>query len=76
MWTDFIYAIGDLFAWAFGFFEFVQNNFNNFLLFLGFFGFAYWMYIQNKLSKKANVPVDVEAKDFKGWYKNEGQKLK
>ena len=31
-WTEIIYSIGDIFKWAFGFFEFVQNYFNNILL--------------------------------------------
>jgi hypothetical protein len=74
MWTEFIYQLGDLFQWAFGFFEFVQNYFNNFLIVLGFFGFGYWMNIQNKLSKKANVSV--ESSENTGWYKDESKKLK
>ena len=51
MWTEFVYKLGDLFQWSFGFFEFVQNYFNNLLILLGFFGFGYWMNIQNKLNK-------------------------
>lgn len=74
MWNAFVYGIGDLFTWSFGFYEFVQNYFNNFLLYLGFFGFAYWMYIQNKLNKKANVPV--ESKDNTGWYKEDEKQIK
>jgi hypothetical protein len=74
MWTEFIYQLGDLFQWAFGFFEFIQNYFNDFLLGLGFFGFGYWMYTQNNLSKKANVPV--ESSENTGWYKDESKKLK
>ncbi len=74
MWTEFIYQLGDLFQWAFGFFEFIQNYFNNLLLVTGFFGFGYWMYTQNNLSKKANVPV--ESSENTGWYKDESKKLK
>jgi len=74
MWTEFIYQLGDLFQWTFGFFEFIQNYFNDFLLGLGFFGFGYWMYTQNNLSKKANVPV--ESSENTGWYKDESKKLK
>ena len=76
MWTDFVYKLGDLFTWSFGFFEFVQNHFNNLLIILGFFGFGYWMFIQNKLSKKSNVPVEVSEKEFEGWYKDENKQLK
>ena len=76
MWTDFVYAIGDAFTWSFGFFEFIQNHFNNFLLALGFFGFGYWMLIQNKLSKKANVPVEVKEAEFEGWYNEENKQIK
>lgn len=76
MWTDFVYAIGDAFQWAFGFFEFVQNYFNNLLLALGFAGFAYWMNIQNKLSKKANVPSEIKDQGFEGWYKEEDKQIK
>jgi hypothetical protein len=60
--------------WTFGFFEFIQNYFNNILLGTGFFGFGYWMYTQNNLSKKANVPV--ESSENTGWYKDESKKLK
>lgn len=74
MWTDFVYKLGDLFQWSFGFFEFIQNYFNDFLLGLGFFGFGYWMYTQNNLSKIANVPV--ESSENTGWYKDESKKLK
>jgi hypothetical protein len=74
MWTDFVYKLGDLFQWAFGFFEFIQNYFNNLLIVLGFFGFGYWMNFQNKLSKKANVPV--ESSENTGWYKDENKQLK
>ncbi len=74
MWTEFVYQLGDLFQWSFGFFEFVQNYFNNLLILLGFFGFGYWMNIQNKLNKKANVPV--ESSDNTGWYKEENKQLK
>jgi hypothetical protein len=74
MWTEFIYRLGDLFEWAFGFFEFIQNYFNNILLGTGFFGFGYWMYTQNNLSNKANVPV--ESSENTGWYKDESKKLK
>lgn len=76
MWTDFVYAIGDAFQCSFGFFEFVQNYFNNLLLALGFVGFAYWMSIQNKLSKKANVPSEVNEEGFEGWYKEENKQIK
>lgn len=74
MWTEFVYKLGDLFQWSFGFFEFVQNYFNNLLIILGFFGFGYWMNIQNKLNKKANVPV--ESAENTGWYKDENKQLK
>jgi len=74
MWTEFVYQLGDLFQWAFGFFEFIQNYFNDLLLGLGFFGFGYWMYTQNNLSKKANVSV--ETSENTGWYKDESKKLK
>ena len=67
-WTDLIYSIGDGFKWAFGFFEFVQNNFNDFLLLLGFVGFGYWMNVQRKFNSKSNVPV--ESSENKGWYKD------
>ena len=74
-WTDIIYSIGDLFRWAFGFFEFVQNHFNNVLLLLGFLGFAYWMNIQRKYNEKSNVPV--ESSENTGWYKDaEGKQIK
>lgn len=76
MWTDFVYAVGDGFTWAFGFFEFIQNHFNNLLLALGFVGFAYWMKVQNKLSKKANVPSEVKEQDFEGWYKEDNKQIK
>ena len=76
MWTDFVYSVGDAFTWSFGFYEFVQNHFNNFLLMLGFVGFAYWMNIQRKLSKKANVPSEVKDPGFEGWYKEENQQIK
>jgi hypothetical protein len=72
--TEIIYAIGDLFQWSFGFFEFVGNYFNTMLIILGFFGFGYWMNLQRKMSAQSNVPVDV--KDNEGWYKKENQKLK
>jgi hypothetical protein len=74
MWTDFVYKLGDLFQWSFGFFEFIQNYFNTLLILLGFFGFGYWMNIQNKLSKKANLPV--ESSENTGWYKDENKQLK
>jgi len=74
MWTEFVYSLGDLFQWCFGFFEFVQNYFNNFLILLGFFGFGYWMNIQNKLNKKANVPV--ESAENTGWYNEANKQLK
>ena len=74
MWTDFVYKLGDLFQWSFGFFEFIQNYFNNLRIILGFFGFGDGMNIQNKLSKKANVPV--EASENTGWYKDENKQLK
>ena len=74
MWTEFVYQLGDLFQWSFGFFEFIQNYFNNLLIVLGFFGFGYWMNIQNKLNKKANVPV--ESSENTGWYKEENKQLK
>jgi hypothetical protein len=76
MWTDFVYAVGDAFTWSFDFFEFIQNHFNNFLLLLGFVGFAYWMNLQNKLSKKANVPSEVKDQGFEGWYKEEDKQIK
>ena len=64
-WTDIIYSIGDLFRWAFGFFEFVQNHFNNVLLLLGFFGFAYWMNIQRKYNENTGWYKDAEGKQIK-----------
>jgi len=47
-----------------------------FYLALGFFGFGYWMLIQNKLSKKANVPVEVKEAEFEGWYNEENKQIK
>lgn len=43
---------------------------------LGFVGFAYWMNIQRKLSKKANVPSEVKDSGFEGWYKEENKQIK
>jgi hypothetical protein len=74
MWTEFVYNIGDLFTWSFGFFEFVQNHFNNLLILTGFFGFGYWMNVQYKFNKKSNVPI--ESKENTGWYKQDNQQLK
>lgn len=74
-YTDFIYSIGDLFKWAFGFFEFVQNYFNNILLLLGFVGFAFWMNTQRKFNSKSNVPI--ESSENTGWYtKGEDKQIK
>ncbi|MBM3164497.1 MAG: hypothetical protein FJZ80_03450 [Bacteroidetes bacterium] len=76
MWTDIVYAVGDLFTVLFVFFEVIQNYFNDLLLLTGFVGFAYWMYVQHNFSKKANVPSEVGDRGFEGWYKDENKQIK
>ncbi|MFM7300522.1 MAG: hypothetical protein ACKO1R_05210, partial [Crocinitomicaceae bacterium] len=74
--TDFFWNLGDLFQTAFLFYDMVGNYFNYLLILLGFFGFFYWMNVQRKLSGKSNVPSEVSDPSFKGWYNEQGRKLK
>jgi hypothetical protein len=74
--ADFFWKLGDLFERAFVFYEIVQNHFNYFLLGLGFFGFFYWMFIQIKLSSKADVPSEVSNADFHNWYNGDKKQIK
>ncbi|MFM7467327.1 MAG: hypothetical protein ACKO2O_05440 [Crocinitomicaceae bacterium] len=74
--TDFFWNLGDLFQTAFLFYDMVGNYFNYLLILLGFFGFFYWMNVQRKLSANSNVPSEVSDPSFKGWYNEQGRKLK
>jgi tellurite resistance protein TehA-like permease len=60
MWTDFVYALGDFFWWAFQGLEILGNNFNWLLIIIGFVMTIWWILQLVKFSKEAKENGTIE----------------